>query len=1305
MNRKTLYIILVLIALSALFISFMIFPFYKPLSLMYYYNQEYEKSFRRYHELYEQNDRSISTVGPLILLNLQYANVTEALRLMREYTEKNPDDPENWKYLGNLYLGSARPHSYLWTAEELFKLKPSLISLRDLIGYYTYYGYNEKLFESYKILIKDYKADTWEHVILAELYASKSLYNDALATLKQGLEIKTSKSAAGYAAEVYISLLLNLNRIEEARSFAINFINKNPNPLIAQSILTFFRDHNQPKEVLAIIDTLPPKLQYDSEIIGFKVTSYYMLGEDSTLYGYLKELYYKDKLPNDQVSGFISLGLNEEPNPIFFEQLIKDQNFKKLNEFDLIILLQKAHHDNLPMLKDKLRLETAVDLYASSPLLRYVYNLILNPAINLDNLSFYLSPDVEKLSVDEQVQLAATYDELNLKSLAKKILQSIKNYDRISVSFIVQFATLLESYGLEKMGFERMNQVVKNMKHPPKEFKLALLVLGIASDNFQEIAPELAELFKEPNQDELEILFSVAYQHKFGELSEKIARTLDEINPSAEHERLLAEALILNGKKEEGFAILEELVKDHPDDFKIKNSYLLALIEIAPSSPEHLQLVREELAKVLHDEHFPDSNLRDLGYKLVDLKLEKEATPIFYRLGHDKPFSNEDSEMLRFVLGEKIPEEYLGWAKERTLKAKGNEKAKWLRYLIDTKNEKLAYQLIFDHDLKNEKILDIAFEVLILLKYERELECFLTDFLPYVKNLEKLKKLGKRIFEESMRSAAEQVFLRVLELNTNDREALRNLAEIYFATGEFSHARYFLGLFLCLYQGDYRTYYLMGELYFRDKAYIDAEAFFHGALNDINDRALYTKEARMISAQIYIRLNLPRTGFRIYENLLDDYPTDLSLRAEFGSALIEWGVLNWAMCVLFDVPIGKSEPEEQLQLARTQALWFLRANEMEEAYTYADSLIQQDPQDASRYALLALIDENAGYWIQSLAEWQIAKNLNPRNEDYQREYRLLYNLHLPFVFGDWEYRKTGDTQREHYLRFGGDWRYENDLNNRFSYLIEQDRINVNNFTEVNGETVPLKKALRRRGELRWFHENDYGLGFSSELYFAKHIFGVGGEWRRLDNYGFTRARIEYRKPNWDYVETIIEFGSRDRIFLERAHRLYPRFNAIINTAFNRYYLSPLSGRAADSFSWQGFFTYEVFPLNSIRQTLNRDQNIYLEYSIDAEYPTWLARRIDSSGQSFNPLPIVNREIHTLQFIVTKTLCKNFEMAGNFGYAYDRFGINILDEVYGAWMSWNRRPGLTFKVLYDHSPSTSSPGQNEDRLLFNLTYYY
>ena len=82
MTRGVFYFLLGLIACAALIIAFVSFRFFKPYSLMLFYSKEYGKAIERYQELYDSNDRSISVIGPLVQLNLQYANVDEALRLM-----------------------------------------------------------------------------------------------------------------------------------------------------------------------------------------------------------------------------------------------------------------------------------------------------------------------------------------------------------------------------------------------------------------------------------------------------------------------------------------------------------------------------------------------------------------------------------------------------------------------------------------------------------------------------------------------------------------------------------------------------------------------------------------------------------------------------------------------------------------------------------------------------------------------------------------------------------------------------------------------------------------------------------------------------------------------------------------------------------------------------------------------------------------------------------------------------------------------------------------------------------------------
>lgn len=1315
MNKNFFYAVLLSIAALAVVAAVVVFPFYKPLSLMYYFNQEYQKSLERYQALYEANDRSISVMGPLIWLNLQYANVNEAIRLMEEYIADNSTSVESWKYLGDLYLGADRPHSYLSTLEERYKLAPSANILREELKYYSLYGYDEKSIEAYRDLIQSYRADTWECAALAYLYAEKGLYEEALAYSKKGLEIDSSKQAERYVASMYVSLLLNMNKRDEALAFSVEFIKKNQDMGVTADLAALFRD-KYPEDMMILATSLPEEEQNNPLVIQLKASSLYAQGKGDALYTYLKELLEEGKLPKDQLQNLVDLGLEKEDDPRKFEALIQGQNLNALSDSIFLVLLRKSYKERLSILREKLKREIPKSQFERDPILKYAFEITEEEGFTPNHLSFYLLPKVSDLSPEEQMELALIYDDVGLASLSRDVLEQIEDYEEVPYSQLSSLAELLNRYRLAKKGWVRINRLKSSLLIVPPEVEFAYLLLALGSNQPKIVLQFLEEPHFRLNDQQWLALYYTAMDQKEEEIALVTSSSLLERHPNSFHERLYAEALLINGEVEKGVEILKKLYLADPTSKTVRLAYLNGLVLAVKGNRNYLEELNALLDQELQAPTISKKDFRYLAYSLADAGLKEEAIRIFFVVASDLPFDHEDTKALLYLFGEEPKPAQIDWIVRRTVQEEGEEKGKWLEYLKELDELEIAYSLIYPRDLRNRKMVYIYAEIVARLRKEEELQAVMDDILAFEEDVEIIRKLNRIIHEEGLYSVSERGYLRILCSLPQDKEALKELGAIYFTRGAFRYAKWYISSYLCLYEGDYLLYYYMGEMYHRDSRYEEASLYYLAALGKMEEREKKDLPMRMVRAQVYHRLNYSLVAIRIYENLVEEFPFEKSLRADFGNLLIDLNCLCYAAEILFNIPEKPPKKDKKKRrfddfsetdlayLDSVRALWFQNNNQIEEAYEEILGNVGKYSKSGSLEATLATLENHVGRWRAAIDDYEQAREKVPDNEEYYRAEKDIIDAHRPYAFLEGEYRKTGATQKEHFFRFEATYNLE--LHSQVGLFVEQDDIHVTDFANVQNGVSEERHSLRRRGELRWLYHYYDGFETLSQIFFSKHVLGLGAHLKKWDLYGFSQAGIEYHRPNWDYAQTVIEYGSRNRIYAERFQRFCPRLEGRLLIASDQYAMGHLRKRAADSISWQGGLVYQLPKLNSVVRTLGKDSSLYFSYLVDAEYPTWVARRKDLIGNCFNPLPIDKQEIHTFEFELYKSICRYLRLQGRIGYAYNRFGgINRMDPVYGASLHWDKRPGLTLFLLYDHSPSTAVTGQDVDRFLMRLNYVY
>lgn len=159
---------------------------------------------------------------------------------------------------------------------------------------------------------------------------------------------------------------------------------------------------------------------------------------------------------------------------------------------------------------------------------------------------------------------------------------------------------------------------------------------------------------------------------------------------------------------------------------------------------------------------------------------------------------------------------------------------------------------------------------------------------------------------------------------------------------------------------------------------------------------------------------------------------------------------------------------------------------------------------------------------------------------------------------------------------------------------------------------------RIRTEIFVQHEWREGAVVQASVFANEWSAGFGLSGRLPDDWGHTGARIEYRRPVWDFVEAIVDGAVRHRIAAERFQRFTPQLTGRIEAGLNRYGIPRDDDDVLTSATLRGELRYG---------DLGGITGLSIAYALDAEYVIDETLRRDASGASFQPLPIVDREVH------------------------------------------------------------------------------
>ncbi len=260
--------------------------------------------------------------------------------------------------------------------------------------------------------------------------------------------------------------------------------------------------------------------------------------------------------------------------------------------------------------------------------------------------------------------------------------------------------------------------------------------------------------------------------------------------------------------------------------------------------------------------------------------------------------------------------------------------------------------------------------------------------------------------------------------------------------------------------------------------------------------------------------------------------------------------------------------------------------------------------------------------------------------------------------------------------------------------LENDHLNTKSeFTRANGKMLPFY-GNRQQGTVtlnKNFSKDSIG---SVSVYGIQNNAGAGVQYAMFDRWGGTSAEINFNKPDWDYVESIVEFGTKDNIKIQRRQVFTNDIQAILSGNYTHYSLHD-DWSAADAPGWNFNLDWEhPFSFNSQGASSpswsNNEITVGAHYGVEAQYFTYVGRRTDVDGDTFNPLPATSYEVHTFTGSLAKALLPNLNAQVNGGYGVNRIAGNS-GPIYGGSITYTPWQRLGIDI---HGSRDLLGGQNQ-----------
>ena len=634
----------------------------------------------------------------------------------------------------------------------------------------------------------------------------------------------------------------------------------------------------------------------------------------------------------------------------------------------------------------------------------------------------------------------------------------------------------------------------------------------------------------------------------------------------------------------------------------------------------------------------PDEK-RGIGFKLIDRGQQEWARSVFADLARTAPPEHADVAELLFLWGPKPGKDQVEWLEDRARRAGVAARPGWLSRLLEAGAPERVVAVV-SSDLppagRGGVLLEMYIRALGGLGEREAIVSAVARETAALNDPGGVRKLALAAREAAGVEAAEPAYQRLLVLDAADPEALHWLAVLAYSHARYSVAEHHLAALLACREGAYDDSFYYAEMLWRRGNRSLARVYYGRALRLIERLPSPPAEARAAHAQALFRSGYLERAFREFRTLIADAPRAGDLRADFAAILLEAGQYDEADDVL---SAGVDSGTARMSLLRAQLL--SATGRRSDALRAVYNLAGEDPELPSAVGALGLLEQSAGRNRRARSLFDRATSMDPGNEDFRDARASLEHERAGQFRAEGELRRIQGTQSEDLVRISGE-RLVSDAF-RFVFAMDQDRTSIRSVEFADGSTGPFD-GIRRRTEAALEWEADEGMRVKGSLFSGNLSLGAGLAMVRPDPKGSTTVRVEFGRPDWDFVESLAQGGVRDRAEVRRETVINSRVSTAIEAAVNRYVLHGVPGAATS-----------IAAAGGIDVKLLRVPQVTLDYYLDGEYRLAGASGTGTVANGSRVLPLLSREVHAASVQVEKQLARGLRVGGAAGVAIDRFG--------------------------------------------------
>lgn len=353
--------------------------------------------------------------------------------------------------------------------------------------------------------------------------------------------------------------------------------------------------------------------------------------------------------------------------------------------------------------------------------------------------------------------------------------------------------------------------------------------------------------------------------------------------------------LLNNGRRDVALPIVREYAKTRRGEWqKILNQITLKPGQNSGLSSKTMSTA--ELVKMAGRPGASEATRRSIGFELIKRGAKQEAMPIFQSIADKHGPQSQQVKDLLYLWGGTLTDEQIAWASNRAKSAQGLDRQKWGELIANYGDDRaiLQYVSTTPDALYQAQLRQQYFRVLASRAGKKAYGENMRGWVAATTDIPALLDYTKTAQGNGYLEAAQAGFERILALNPNQEYALGQMGIITFAQSNLPASRQYLDRYVAQIGGDIsrpesaQVYFYRAQLNKLQGRPVDATRDFDKVVASANESPPASREARsrLYTSMMYV--GQQPQAMQGFEALLQQYPNDKSLLADYMSVLVEF---------------------------------------------------------------------------------------------------------------------------------------------------------------------------------------------------------------------------------------------------------------------------------------------------------------------------------------------------------------------------------------------------------------------------------